>query len=597
MVFIPGVNREVKFQTPFKSGPGSTSSASDKGTKMRTKHGCEPAFRSGKKRAQLQSSSVYTKGKGVLYPNIAVAMEHTPSPANSDFLPMSQKFIENSTTKSQACLKDLCPEDKRRIANLIEELARVSEEKEESVQRLRNEQETFERKIQQMEQQNLLIVQERESLQQQYRECQELLGLYQQYLSQQQEKLNQSIAQLSHPPAHSKVSSSEGVCSRPSTSRAYSSALDGSYLGLATAPTGHPQVHRRPGRGGGGGGGAAKAFSNPDSPSTMTPPRSSSSESERTPAQGPVKRHGNHQGGQSLSHSKSQHRREHHIDDGYRTQPQRTGNDPRLESGRRDGPNQHGHDRLPSGEAMGPGADGALTAPRLGHEDWEEKRHQLLLQKMQLEVERERLQARLAEQEEQLLRQNQQLRQSRLDYSRFQHATQAELGSSNARNGAAQPEGPPHRHSLSSERVEAEVDPVERVQSKELPQTSPDPLQNGVRTHEALQCSRRDMATSPVMAPVSQSKPTSVPEIPRTPQTRLDSSLVELLEVFSPISVPEQSRPSAQRHKLPRRVCGQALSGPQPAHRALLSPARPYPQSPQQDLEESQILEEIFFIC
>lgn len=35
-------------------------------------------------------------------------------------------------------------------------------------------------------------------LQQQYRECQELLGLYQQYLSQQQEKLNQSIAQLSH---------------------------------------------------------------------------------------------------------------------------------------------------------------------------------------------------------------------------------------------------------------------------------------------------------------------------------------------------------------------------------------------------------------
>lgn len=35
-------------------------------------------------------------------------------------------------------------------------------------------------------------------LQQQYKECQELLGLYQQYLSQQQEKLNQSISQLNH---------------------------------------------------------------------------------------------------------------------------------------------------------------------------------------------------------------------------------------------------------------------------------------------------------------------------------------------------------------------------------------------------------------
>lgn len=42
--------------------------------------------------------------------------------------------------------------------------SRVSEEKEESVQRLRDEQETFERKIQQLEQQNLFIVQERESI-------------------------------------------------------------------------------------------------------------------------------------------------------------------------------------------------------------------------------------------------------------------------------------------------------------------------------------------------------------------------------------------------------------------------------------------------
>lgn len=59
-----------------------------------------------------------------------------------------------------------------------------------------------------------------------------------------------------------------------------------------------------------------------------------------------------------------------------------------------------------------------LTRPLLGHKDWEEKRHQLLLQKMQLETERERLQARLAEQEERLSRQTEQLRQSQLDYSR-----------------------------------------------------------------------------------------------------------------------------------------------------------------------------------
>lgn len=67
---------------------------------------------------------------------------------------------------------------------------------------------------------------------------------------------------------------------------------------------------------------------------------------------------------------------------------------------------------------MDSGAKEALTRPLLGQEDWEEKRHQLLLQKMQLEMERERLHARLAEQEERLQRQNQQLQQSHLDYKR-----------------------------------------------------------------------------------------------------------------------------------------------------------------------------------
>lgn len=46
----------------------------------------------------------------------------------------------------------------------IFQISRVSEEKEESVQRLKDEQENFERKIQQLEQQNVLIAQERETI-------------------------------------------------------------------------------------------------------------------------------------------------------------------------------------------------------------------------------------------------------------------------------------------------------------------------------------------------------------------------------------------------------------------------------------------------
>lgn len=74
--------------------------------------------------------------------------------------------------------------------------------------------------------------------------------------------------------------------------------------------------------------------------------------------------------------------------------------------------------RLHDGHDAGSEAQDALTVPVLGHKDWEEKRHQLLLQKMQLEVERERLQVRLAQQEERLNRQNQQLQHSRLHSNR-----------------------------------------------------------------------------------------------------------------------------------------------------------------------------------
>ena len=42
--------------------------------------------------------------------------------------------------------------------------SRVSEEKEESVKRLKDEQEHFEQKIQQLEQQNVVIADERESI-------------------------------------------------------------------------------------------------------------------------------------------------------------------------------------------------------------------------------------------------------------------------------------------------------------------------------------------------------------------------------------------------------------------------------------------------
>ncbi|KTF86446.1 hypothetical protein cypCar_00011398, partial [Cyprinus carpio] len=300
-------------------------------------------------------------------------------------LPSAQPLFSTALARSKPSLKDLCPEDKRRIANLIQELARVSEEKEESVQKLRDEQETFEKKIQHLEQKNQLIIQERESillrqarkhlleililafvlsrfaplkflglekvtnmspgLQQQYRECQELLGLYQQYLSQQQEKLNKSITLLNQSCSHSKIPSSEGAPRRSWGGRGI--ALDGSYLDL-------PSSGSKTERGG--------------EPSAYDALRLS-----------------------GISEPKCSH--QCHIMD----------NDSVCGANR-------------TGRASPPGRD-----------NWEEKQQCLLLQKKQLEIEREIIQARLAQQEEKLLLQNQQLRQSYLQYSKLQQATTTDL--------------------------------------------------------------------------------------------------------------------------------------------------------------------------
>ncbi|KAK5872838.1 hypothetical protein PBY51_013500 [Eleginops maclovinus] len=571
LVFVPGLEGERKTQTPFSFGSGSTSTSSIRGSKMRARRSSDcksgnTLKKVGRNQGHLQNepSGVYSKGKEPDHLSATAATEHTLFPSSGIFLSSTQVSSDTSRSKSQVCLKDLCPEDKRRIANLIEELARVSEEKEESVQRLKHEQENFEGKIQKLEQQNVIIVQERESLQQQYRECQELLGLYQQYLSQQQAKLNQSIAQLSQEPAHSKVLSSEEAANTTSTSRANGSLFDGSYLSLPATRAQQPQVHR----GSGGGGTAMHSQSNNAA--------SLSCAGEFSPTNGPNQQRRIQKSRESRS--ECQHRCGRGQDRGSR-----------LENGHHDTFNQQECEWLHSGIAED---KEALTRPLLGHEDWEEKRHQLLLQKMQLETERERLHARLAEQEERLNKQNQQLQQSRLDYSRFQQATQSDLSSSNTRNRDPQPEGPSHQQLPPSVCEEAEVHPaVQSSHAKQL-KTRPTHLDSG---NEALERPRKDMATSPARSPTRLNRPTSSSVIQKFSESRLDIPAVELLDVFSPASAPEPRLQSTQRPKTLQRRPG--LTTPKPLGRSLLTPARSYPQNTQQDLEESQILEDIFFIC
>ncbi|KAG1943558.1 hypothetical protein F2P79_015080 [Pimephales promelas] len=107
-----------------------------------------------------------------------------------------------------------------------------------------------------------------------------------------------------------------------------------------------------------------------------------------------------------------------------------------------------------------------------------------------------------------------------------------------------------------------------------------------------ISITKKDMATSPVIP--ESFRTSALPKIPplglpRTPQaSRWDDSLMELLDIFSPVSNPERYRinPSSQK----------SFVAPLSSQKTVFSPLRPS-RSSLQDLEESEILEDIFFIC
>ncbi|XP_060602104.1 protein hinderin-like isoform X4 [Ruditapes philippinarum] len=105
-----------------------------------------------------------------------------------------ESFAEKSIRRLQkASLKDLRPEDKQRVANLIKELARVGDEKEQVVKELHGEREQYERQLMVMVEQQEKILQEREDIQEKLFNCQKLLTEYQAQLLNKQDRLNSSI--------------------------------------------------------------------------------------------------------------------------------------------------------------------------------------------------------------------------------------------------------------------------------------------------------------------------------------------------------------------------------------------------------------------
>ncbi|XP_040840855.1 protein hinderin isoform X3 [Ochotona curzoniae] len=499
-----------------------------------------------------------------------------------------QNFCKGGTRS--ASLKDLCLEDKRRIANLIKELARVSEEKEVTEERLKAEQETFEKKIRQLEEQNELIIKEREE----YRECQELLSLYQKYLSEQQEKLTMSLSELG-----AARMQEEQVSKFKSTLRASSLELDGSYLSVAKPQTCCQSKQRPRSTNQSSASESLLEFRNnplkpihhpKDSPDRMPPEtRTCNHESpgrkpvdagpkEKVPPEELRLKECPHLKDAASRQCCNQRLPENinHVHDSHFTntfsQYPKTHQESCDYCGLSWTSLMHGRGALQPSESD--------VKKQLS----EDRRHQLMLQKMELEIEKERLQQLLARQETKLLLKQQQLHQSRLDYNCLLRSKCDGwlLGASPTTK-----KYPDATNSAENKREKKTVGFQSQVED-DAPWTSQ--KKDASRPQrETMAGVRKDASTSPMPTGSQKELASTSSSSFQLNSSRYETSLLDLVKSLSPKSA---SRPQL----CPSRDAGIWNHG---AFR--LSPSKPtwrkmgVRRTPE-DLEENQILEDIFFI-
>ncbi|XP_068849977.1 protein hinderin isoform X2 [Capricornis sumatraensis] len=495
-----------------------------------------------------------------------------------------------------ASLKDLCLEDKRRIANLIKELARVSEEKEVTEERLKAEQESFEKKIRQLEEQNELIIKEREALQLQYKECQELLSLYQKYLSEQQKKLTMSVSEL----GAAKMQEQQ-VSNRKSTLPSASVELDGSYLSVAK-PQIHAQTKQRPKSANQDSAleslvefrnnslkPATHHYSKEDMGKVPSETRTCNYRSpgkklvdavptEKAPPKELKRKECQHlqapPSSQCCGHGRSENA--DHVHESHPTHMGPQHSDTHLDSCRYCGLSwaslMHGHRALPPNEND--------VRKQLS----EDRRQQLMLQKMELEIEKERLQHLLAQQETKLLLKQQQLHQSRLDYncllkSECDDWTLGTSPSSKKCQGST--------NSGASRRDKKTVGFQSQMKDGALWTGQKKDACRSQRV--AVAEVRKDASTSPMTTGSQKELVTPATSSSQHDSSRYETSLLDLVQSLSPKTAskprPHRSREAGSWNHSTCRFS--PLKSTWNKTRASSTP---------EDLEENQILEDIFFI-
>ncbi|XP_062933152.1 protein hinderin isoform X2 [Cynocephalus volans] len=541
-------------------------------------------------RQKLMSPKADVKVKASRVTDASISMESLKGAGDSVD---RQNFCKEGT--KSASLKDLCLADKRRIANLIKELARVSEEKEVTEERLKAEQESFEKKIRQLEEQNELIIKEREALQLQYRECQELLSLYQKYLSEQQEKLTMSLSEL----GAARIQEQQ-VSSRKSTIQSSFMELDGSYLSVAKPQISQTKQRPKSAKQDSASESLMEFRNNSSKPITLHHPKEGldrvPSETRtcnyESPGRKPVHAVPTekvppeelkmkecphlkptlsiHCCGHSLSENADHVLMSHPTD----IAPQYSKTDPGSCSycGLSWASLLHG------GGALQP------SVTNFKKQLSEDRRQQLMLQKMELEIEKERLQHLLAQQETKLLLKQEQLHQSRLDYNCLLKSKCDDWlpGASSSLKR--------YQDSTNSAENRREKKTVEfqlRMEDGALWTCQKEDTHRPQRG--TVTGVRKDASTSPMPTGSQKELVTTATSSFQHNTSRYETSLLDLVQSLSPNSAPKtHSHPfkeaGAWSHSTFRLSPLKSTGKKMGAHRTP------------EDLEENQILEDIFFI-
>ncbi|XP_075696522.1 protein hinderin isoform X1 [Rhinoderma darwinii] len=469
--------------------------------------------------------------------------------------------------------------------------SRVSEEKEVTEERLKSEHESFEKKIRHLEEQNNLIATEREALQQQYRECQELLSLYQKYLSEQQEKLNLSVSEPSD-----RRSRPQQVLKTPQQPTA--SELNGSYLAK--------QDHKPSSASGSLCSIVPQPLCRSDPTSRIRchciPGKCSSENCLQS----------KHPGARLPNMLYTDLPCNHHCSSALKQAVSHCCLHPAVHESIGRVPPDFSLVRPPEDCSVSRCStmSGINNVEQAGVKDLaiskgisEQRKQELLLQKLEVEIEKERLQQLLAQQEVKLLEKQQQLQQARLEANRTRPNPETKIresavvstplpGAVKLMNGLRYSPVIPTPPSSKSRRKPQS--PSKNVSEGRASGLDVEGQEDGsyVRPQSTVSkgC-RKDAATSPIMKSSRIEMKTAGTSPQHRDLYRYETSLIDMLEAISPISSERRRPPHRKTHDF-------HIFSPAPRGNSKpFQPAVRRREPPSVDPEEREMLEEIFFIC